>query len=43
MYLEIGQGVGHIKGVWGREVLQLGPETELMWGSGAKPQKLSDI
>ncbi len=33
-YLEIWQGGGHITGVWGPEVLQLGPEAELLWGSG---------
>jgi len=31
-YLEIGQGGGHIKEVRGTEVLQLGPEAELLWG-----------
>jgi len=36
-YLEIGQGGGHIKGVWGTEVLQMGPEAELLWGLWAKP------
>jgi len=30
-YLEIGQGGGHMKGIWGTEVLQLGPEAELLW------------
>jgi len=43
-YLEIGQGGGHIIGVWGTEVLHLGPEAELLWVTWRSPcMKLSDF
>ena len=43
-YLEIGQGVEHIKRVWGTEV-QAGSRGKApsCGGSGAKPQKLNDF
>ena len=37
-YLEIGQGGGHMKWVGGTEVLQLGPEAELLGGLGEAPK-----
>ena len=42
-YLKIGKEGGHIKGVFETEVLQLGPEAELLWGVWGIAQKLSNF